>query len=324
MFDFNSTIEDIKNNINNISNDIIVNNSDIRCAFYGKYKILLELEPVKNSEFYKITNISETACYSNSSYIIPVNYFEYLIDFKIDQIIQEFACDNSYKEVYEKYRQLINTTQNAKGALNNINIYQDDVFEFVYLYGYDREKTNGNVTVFIRFKEDLNLDILNNLNSNNEFYNILNNINNKGVFDLRYYTNIINKRSNSYLHPLFLELLNRSYIKFYKDINNSNKFYFLFNYKKLYSYMKDDGEETLNTIIKYAVGFNIEVAKITEFNYLSENIISKNEIFKNDTHTVGVTLTNKIKKIPEYVLNTVLHGDLYTNNIGMYEITIIN
>ena len=324
MFDFNNTIEDIKDNANNISNDIIVNNLDIRTIFYRKYKLLLDIIPVKCSKFYKVTNISETACYSNNRYIIPLNYFEYILDFKIDQIIQEFTSYNSYKEVYEKYKQIINTTSNTRGVLNNITIYQDDVFEIVYLYGYDREKTNGNVTVFIRFKEDLNLDIINNLNNSNEFYDILNNITNKGVFDLHYYTNIINKRSDSYLHPLFLELLNRSYIKFYKDINNSNKFYFLFNYKKLYSYMKDDGEETLNTIIKYAVGFNIEVVKITEFNYLSKNIISKNEIFKNDTHTVGVTLTNKIKKIPEYVLNTVLHGDLYTNNIGMYEITIIN
>lgn len=59
MFDFNSTIEDINGNVDDIAEDIALSNLDIRSIFYGKYKLLLELEPVKNTGFYKITNISE-------------------------------------------------------------------------------------------------------------------------------------------------------------------------------------------------------------------------------------------------------------------------
>ena len=66
--------------------------------------------------------------------------------------------------------------------------------KLVYLYGYDREKTNGNVTIFIRIKEGLNLDVINNLVGSDEFYDILNIIKNNNIFDFNYYyTNIIIK-----------------------------------------------------------------------------------------------------------------------------------
>lgn len=323
MFDFSSTIEDINCNVNNIADDLISSNLDIRPIFYSKYKLLLELIPVKDSKFYKVTNISKTACYSNNRYIIPLIYFGTIIDYKMKRIIMESVLHNSYKEVYEKYKQIINITSNQNGLSNNINIYQDDIFEVAYLYGFDREETNGNVTVFIRFKEELNLDTINNLNNSNEFYDILNNITNKGVFDfLYYYRNIINKVVSCDFHPLYLKLLNMGYIKFYKDINNNNKFYILFNYKKLYLYMKDR-DDSFDAVIKHMLGFNTGVTDITDFPYFPENKSSKNIILKNSTHTLKITLTNKIKNIPEYVLNMIRFDDKNTNNMGMYEITVI-
>lgn len=326
MFDFNSTIDDIQGNVNDITDDIILSNLDIRPIFYNKYKLLLELEPVKNSKFYKVTNISDSACYSNNRYIIPLTYFENTLDYKMEKILTIGPLNMSYKKVAEKYVQLINTTAHPLEFGNNMSIYQDDIFEVVYLYGYDREKTNGNVTVFIRFKEDINinLDIINNLSSTNEFYNILNNITNKRVFDFfYYYENIINKIVSRDFHPQFLEILKRSYIKLYKDINNKNMLYILFNYNKLYFYMKYN-DDSLDAFIKHMLGFNKEVTKITSFPYFPNNSSEKKVLFKNSTHTLEVTLTNKIENIPEYILNTVRFSTSDTHDIGMYKITVIN
>ena len=323
MFDFNSTIDDIHGNVNGITEDILLSNLDIRVIFYNKYKLLLELEPVKNTKFYKIINISESGCYSNNRYIIPLIYFETLIDYKMKRIIMETILHSSYKEVYEKYKQIINTTSNQNGLSNSINIYQDDIFEVAYLYGYVRETTNGNVTTFIRIKEDINLEAINNLVGSDEFYGILNIIKNNNVFDFNYYyTNIINKIVSRDFSSLFSRLLNNGYIKLYKDISNRNKFYILFNYKELYMYMKNKDDD-LDAVIKHMLGFNTDVTKITDFPYYPENKSGKNVVFKNSTHTLEVTLTNKIENMPEYVLNAVKFNDDNTRNIGMYEVTVI-
>lgn len=323
MFDFNSTIDDIQGNVNDIAEDIISSNLDIRTIFYNKYKLLLELEPVKNTKFYKITNISLSACYNSNKYIISLEHFETILDYKMERTTIVGLLNKSYKKVSEKYKQLLNTTTTPLEIGNTICIYQDDIFEVVYLYGYDREKTNGNVTVFIKIKEDINLDDINNLVSSNEFYDILNIIKNNNIFDFNYYyINIINKIVSRDFHPKFLELLNRGYIKLYKDINNRNKFYILFNYKKLYLYQKDSDDD-LDAVIKHMLGFNTDVTKITDFPYYPENKSGKNVVFKNSTHTLEVTLTNKIENIPEYVLNAVKFNDDNTRNIGMYEVTVI-
>lgn len=323
MFDFNSTIDDIHGNVNGITEDILLSNLDIRVIFYNKYKLLLELEPVKNTKFYKIINISESGCYSNNRYIIPLIYFETLIDYKMGRATLLGLLNKSYKKVSEKYAQLINTTAHPSSIGNSISIYQDDIFEVVYLYGYDRGKTNGNVTTFIRIKEDINLDVINNLVSSDEFYDILNIIKNNNVFDFNYYyTNIINKIVSRDFSSLFSRLLNNGYIKLYKDISNRNKFYILFNYKELYMYMKNKDDD-LDAVIKHMLGFNTDVTKITDFPYYSENKSGKNVVFKNSTHTLEVILTNKIENIPEYVLNAVKFNDDNTRNIGMYEVTVI-
>lgn len=323
MLDFNSTIDDIHSNLNDIAEDITLSNLDIRVIFYNKYKLLLELEPVKNTKFYKIINISESGCYSNNRYIIPLEHFEGLLDYKMIRTTIVGLLNKAYKKVAEKYAQIINTTTTQLEIGNNISIYQDDIFEVVYLYGYNREKTNGNVTTFIRIKEDINLDVINNLGSSDEFYDILNIIKNNNVFDFNYYyTNIINKIVSRDFSSLFSRLLNNGYIKLYKDINNRNKFYILFNYKELYMYMKNKDDD-LDAVIKHMLGFNTDVTKITDFPYYPENKSGKNAVFKNSTHTLEVTLTNKIENIPEYVLNAVKFNDDNTRNIGMYEVTVI-
>ena len=323
MFDFNSTTEDINNNSSEIIDNIVLSNLDIRSIFYNKYKLLLELEPVKNSKFYKVTNISDSACYSNNRYIIPLTYFESTLDYKMERTTIVGLLNKSYKKVAGKYAQLINTTTTPLEIGNNISIYQDDIFEVVYLYGYDREKNNGNVTVFIRIKEDLNLDVIINLVGSDEFYDILNIIKNNNIFDFNYYyTNIINKIVSRDFSSLFSRLLNNGYIKLYKDINNRNKFYILFNYKELYMYMKNK-DDNLDVVIKHMLGFNTAVTKITDFPYYPENKSGKNVVFKNSTHILEVTLTNKIENIPEYVLNAVKFNDDNTRNIGMYEVTVI-
>ena len=58
MFDFNSTLEDINNNSSEIIDNILSSNMDIRCCFYGKYKLLLDMTPVGNTGFYIINNIN--------------------------------------------------------------------------------------------------------------------------------------------------------------------------------------------------------------------------------------------------------------------------
>lgn len=306
-----------------LQEDITLSNLDIRVIFYNKYKLLLELEPVKNTKFYKIINISESGCYSSNRYIITLNHFESILDYKMERTTLLGLLNKSYKKVSEKYAQLINTSAHPSSVGNSIGIYQDDIFEVVYLYGYNREKTNGNVTTFIRIKEDINLDVINNLGSSDEFYDILNIIKNNNVFDFNYYyTNIINKIVSRDFSSLFSRLLNNGYIKLYKDINNRNKFYILFNYKELYMYMKNKDDD-LDAVIKHMLGFNTDITKITDFPYYPENKSGKNAVFKNSTHTLEVVLTNKIENIPEYVLNTVKFNNDNTHNIGMYEITVI-
>lgn len=139
MFDFNSTIDDIQGNVNDIAEDIISSNLDIRTIFYNKYKLLLELEPVKNTKFYKITNISLSACYNSNRYIISLEHFETILDYKMERTTIVGLLNKSYKKVSEKYKQLLNTTTTPLEIGNTICIYQDDIFEVVYLYGYDRE-----------------------------------------------------------------------------------------------------------------------------------------------------------------------------------------
>ena len=132
MFDFNSTIDDIHSNITEITDDIITHSIDIRSIFYGKYKLLLELEPVKNTGFYKITNISLSACYNSNRYIIPLEHFETILDYKMERTTLLGLLNKSYKKVSEKYAQLINTSAHPSSVGNSIGIYQDDIFEVVY------------------------------------------------------------------------------------------------------------------------------------------------------------------------------------------------
>lgn len=97
----------------------------------------------------------------------------------------------------------------------------------------------------------------------------------------------------------------------------------IFNYNELYMYMKNKDDD-LDVVIKHMLGFNKGVTKITDFPYFPNNSSGKKVLFKNSTHTLEVTLTNKIENIPEYVLNTVRYSTSDTHDIGMYEITVVN
>lgn len=78
MFDFNSTLEDVSNAPAELTNDIITSNMDIRCCFYGKYKLLLDMLPVGNRGFYKINNINQD--FYKNPYSISDLYFEDILN----------------------------------------------------------------------------------------------------------------------------------------------------------------------------------------------------------------------------------------------------
>lgn len=315
MFDFNSTLEDVSNAPAELTNDIITSNMDIRCCFYGKYKLLLDMLPVGNTGFYKITNILEKKCYNSAKYIIPFECF--------DNIINNMKCIHSYisilgQEVDEtSYLPLLNTVN----TYNSLNVYNDNIFEIAYLYGASQGAINEKRYVFIKMHNNIiRKDIYNYYNT--EFYNILKTITNNNVFDYKnYFKYITNSIIEIRAYPVFFEILNLGYIKFYRNISNPNIVFILFNYIKLYKYMNKKNV-ILDKYIKYMLGFTEDAPNITDFPHMLKNTSTKKIVFFKNEHMLEVSLTNNIGNIPDYILNLVRFDDINTHNIGLFKIII--
>ena len=314
MFDFIEALEDIQSNITTeIINDIVTHNIDIRPIFYGKYKLLLDIKPVKNTGFYKINNITKNKCYSSEKYIIPIDCF--------DNVIDNMECPHSYIRIMGpkidniSYIRLIN-----ENTYISLNIYNDDIFEIAYLDEHVQKSNSNEISIFIKLRDNVKKEDIYKY-YNTKFYNILKNITDNNIFDYKNYfiTFVNNKITIRDFHPLFFEILNYGYIKFYKDINKPNKIFILFNYRKLYQYIIKRSL-ILDKFINYILMFNNNIPNITDFLNLQRNKGEEKIIFNN----IEITLTNNIRYIPDYVLNLICLGDTYTNNIGMYEITVIN
>lgn len=81
MFDFNNVLNNDTNNISQeIAEDLFINkNTDLmRKAFFEKYNVIIDIKSIKNSGFYRITNISNysKSYYSDKHYIIPECYID--------------------------------------------------------------------------------------------------------------------------------------------------------------------------------------------------------------------------------------------------------
>lgn len=81
MFDFNTVLNDDIDNISQeIVGDLFINKNTnlIRKTFFEKYNVIIDIKPIKNSGFYRITNISNysKSYYSDKHYIIPECYID--------------------------------------------------------------------------------------------------------------------------------------------------------------------------------------------------------------------------------------------------------
>lgn len=332
MFDFNSTLEDINNNSSEIIDNILSSNMDIRCCFYGKYKLLLDMTPVGNTGFYKINNINHQ--FYKNPYSISDLYFEDILN---QMPYRKGSCSvrNDCIDEFKVFSNMINSNIND---INKIKLYSDGYFIIITMLSYDSK-----YGVFIKLNEHKDVDFENIYD--NTFYDVLNDVNN-GVFDFKsYYKNIIGSSINTIedlpIYYGFQSLMRGYVIRFYHDIKVPNKFYFLFNFsvlnrKRAYNY--DRLNRDIQTIIGINYNKNIRVDLFKSLynksndTYASlKSLLSKKPrpvIVDTNNHKLEVKLTADLKNIPEYVINTVKTGSEYCkeydeNAIGMYEITVI-
>lgn len=175
MFDFNSTLDDVSNAAAELTNDIITSNMDIRCCFYGKYKLLLDITPVSNTDYYKINNIADSNVKIKSSYIIPRDKFTNILitDFSsIDFIYHRY---DTFKERALKYKLLIDKTNNVENNSNFISIRSNSIFEIAFLGGYDKGNTISEDAIFIKFNNNITFEDIKDIYDTN-FYKELDNV----------------------------------------------------------------------------------------------------------------------------------------------------
>lgn len=175
MYDFNNILNDIQVEQNTTTNNIVMSNIDIRCLFYGKYKMILDITSVLNTDYYKINNIADSNVKIKSSYIIPRDKFTNILitDFSsIDFIYHRY---DTFKERALKYKLLIDKTNNVENNSNFISIRSNSIFEIAFLGGYDKGNTISEDAIFIKFNNNITFEDIKDIYDTN-FYKELDNV----------------------------------------------------------------------------------------------------------------------------------------------------
>lgn len=140
MYDFNNILNDIQVEQNATTNNIVMSNIDIRCLFYGKYKLLLDITPVPNTNYYKINNIADSNVKIKSSYIIPRDKFTNIL-------ITDFISIDFLHHIYDTFRErtlkyykvLIDNTNKIVDNQNFISVRSNTIFEIAFQEGMIKE-----------------------------------------------------------------------------------------------------------------------------------------------------------------------------------------
>ena len=326
MFDFNNVLNN-DNGIDNVSQEIAgqtfinKNTKLMREAFFEKYNVIIDIKSIKNSGFYRITNISNwsKSYYSDKRYIIPDCY--------IDTIMQNTTTQNTYyigdDIVNKQYKDLIDSSNSINNRCD-ISIIYDDMFELVVIY--------DNYTyyeVFIKFRDDASYKAISSYVSNSNFKEVLYNIKNKNLLNYNnYYTTITNRNYKNSLKYFSLNLIKRGFVRFYKDPNISNKFYFIFNYTTLDTNYNSEMFNNMTQYFKDITGLDqcvdvgyyfirIPQKKVMEITFKSN--ITKHKVFmkiSKDTSPILKYITNMINY---YRLNS-----KQSREISVLEVTFIS
>lgn len=175
MFDFNSTLEDVSNAPDECINDIIISNIDIRCLFYGKYKMILDITPVSNTDYYKINNIADSNVKIKSSYIITRDNFTSILITDFINIDFVHHIYDTFEERTLKYKVLIDNTNKIVENQNFISVSSNTIFEVVFLGGYDKGNTISEDAIFIKINDSITFEDIKDIYDTN-FYKVLDNV----------------------------------------------------------------------------------------------------------------------------------------------------
>jgi hypothetical protein len=176
MYDFNNILNDIQVEQNATTNNIVMSNIDIRCLFYGKYKLLLDITPVPNTNYYKINNIADSNVKIKSSYIIPRDKFTNIL-------ITDFISIDFLHHIYDTFRErtlkyykvLIDNTNKIVDNQNFISVRSNTIFEIAFLGGYDKGNTISEDAIFIKFNDNITFEDIKDVYDTN-FYKELDNV----------------------------------------------------------------------------------------------------------------------------------------------------
>ena len=322
MFDFNTVLNDDIDNISQeIVGDLFINKNTnlIRKTFFEKYNVIIDIKPIKNSGFYRITNISNysKSYYSDKHYIIPECY--------IDTIMQNTTIQKTYyigeDIVSTQYKDLIDSSKSINTRCD-MSIVYDDMFEFVIIYDnyiyYE---------VFIKFRDDASYKVISSCVSNSNFKEVLYNIKNKNILNYNnYYTTITDRNYKNSLHSLSLRLIKSGYVRFYKDPNISNKFYFIFNYNTLQNDAYSAMLKGMTQYFKDIVGLDECVDVGYYFIRIPQKEVMK-MTFKSKivNHKVFMKISKVSSLIPKYITNMINYknGLKETRELSVLEITVI-
>ena len=173
MFDFNNILNDIHVEQNSTTNNVLMSNIDIRCLFYGKYKLLLDITKVEYTDYYKINNITDNVKINYNKYIIPYDIFTNILvnDFREIDFLASYIND-TFKESIAKYKILIDNTNKIENNSNFISIRGNTIFEIVFCGGYDKGNSMLEDAVFIKLNDNITLKEVNDIYDTN-FYKVL-------------------------------------------------------------------------------------------------------------------------------------------------------
>ena len=149
--------------------------------------------------------------------------------------------------------------------------------------------------------------VISNYVSNSNFKEILYNIKNKNTLNYNnYYTTITNRNYKNSLEYLSLCLIKNGMVRFYKDPNISNKFYFIFNYATLYTNYSSEMLNYMTQYFKDIVGLD-ECVDIGDYfiSLQQEEFMEMTFKSKIVNHKVFMKISKDSSLIPKYITNMI-------------------
>lgn len=186
MYDFNNILNDIQVEQNTTTNNIVMSNIDIRCLFYGKYKMILDITPVPNTNYYKINNIADSNIKIKDPYIIPRDKFTNILITDFSPIDFTYHRYNGFEKCIAKYKILIDNTNNIRNSSNFISVSDNNIFKIVFLGGYDKGNAISEDAIFIKINNNITFEDIKDI-YDTDFYRKLDNVLKNNVMYKNYF-----------------------------------------------------------------------------------------------------------------------------------------